>query len=97
LARQEDGSLIQANHPHFIAEAADRRALSRGMRGLMVRIARGLNPIWRRSGSAVAERFHSRALGSPREFRNALVYVLQNARHHGLRRSGIDPFSPSSS
>jgi hypothetical protein len=29
--------------------------------------------------------------------RNALVYVLQNARHHGLRRSGVDPFSSGAS
>jgi putative transposase len=88
---------IQGNHLHFIAEAQDRDALARGMRGLMVRVARRLNSIWRRCGAVVAERYHSRALATPREVRNALVYVLHNARHHGLRASGIDPFSSGSS
>src|SRR5690349_5979056 len=37
---------IQSNHLHLIAEANDRLALSRGMKGLMVRIARRLNRLW---------------------------------------------------
>jgi putative transposase len=84
---------IQSDHLHLIAEASDRRALSRGMRGLMVRVARALNSIWRTCGRVVGDRYHAHALRSPREVRNALVYVLQNARHHGLRKLGIDPCS----
>jgi len=84
---------LQSNHLHLIAEAGDRRALSRGMQGLLVRIARALNALWKRRGSVFADRFHARALRSPCEVRAALVYVLQNARHHGIRLLGIDPFS----
>jgi hypothetical protein len=36
---------------------------------------------------------HGRALRSPREVRNGLRYVLQNARRHGLSIDGIDPCS----
>ena len=34
---------ILTNHLHFIVEAKDRQALSRGMQGLLIRIARRLN------------------------------------------------------
>jgi len=34
---------IQNDHLHFITEAKGRRSLSRGMQGLLVRVARGLN------------------------------------------------------
>jgi hypothetical protein len=63
------------------------------MQGLLVRIARALNALWNRRGSVFADRFHARALRSPREVRAALVYVLHNARHHGIRLLGMDPFS----
>lgn len=84
---------IQSNHVHLILEAEDRRALSRGMKGIAVRMARALNRLWRRRGSVFSDRFHARALRTPSEVRSALVYVLQNARHHGLRLLGVDPFS----
>lgn len=84
---------LQSNHLHLIAEAGDGRALSRGMQGLLVRIARALNALWKRRGSVFADRFHARALRTPLEVRAALVYVLQNAWHHGVRLPGLDPFS----
>ncbi len=84
---------LQSNHLHLLAEAGDRRALSRGMQGLLVRIARALNALWKRSGAVFADRFHARALTSPREVRAALVYLLHNARHHGIQLPGVDPYS----
>src|SRR4029453_16164418 len=36
---------VQSNHLHLICEAADRLALSRGMQGLAIRLARGLNRV----------------------------------------------------
>jgi len=64
-----------------------------GMRALLVRIARALNRLWNRSGSIFADRFHERALRTPSEVRNSLVYVLQNARKHGIAAGGPDPYS----
>ena len=84
---------LQSNHLHLIAEAADRHALSRGMKGLLVRVARALNRLWARTGSVFTDRYHARQLRTPREVRIALVYVLHNARHHGLRILGFDPCS----
>jgi REP element-mobilizing transposase RayT len=84
---------VQSNHAHLIVETADERALARAMKGLLVRIARGLNRAWRRCGSVLDDHYHAQALKTPREVRNALVYVLQNAHKHGVRISGPDPFS----
>ena len=78
---------VQTNHLHALVEARDGRALTRGMTGLAVRIARGLNRLWRRAACVFSDRFHARHLRSPREVRNALVYVLQNARKHGSWRA----------
>lgn len=90
---------IQGDHVHLVVEAKDQRALSRAIKGLSVRIARALNKVIGRRGAAFADRYHVRALGSPREVRNALAYVLCNRRHHAAqegRRLGrwwIDPCS----
>ncbi|MFN0008945.1 MAG: transposase [Planctomycetota bacterium] len=84
---------LQSNHIHLIVEADDRRALSRGMKGITVRVARTLNRLWKRKGSVFSDRFHARPLRTPREVRSALLYVLNNARHHGMRSMGVDPCS----
>ena len=86
---------VQSNHVHLICEAEDRRALSRGMQGLLIRIARGLNKAWGRSGKVFADRYHETILKSPKQVRNAIVYVLQNARKHVRGRAvrALDAFA----
>jgi REP element-mobilizing transposase RayT len=81
------------NHLHLMVEALDRRALARGMQGLGVRLARALNRAWNRAGRVFADRYHAHVLRSPRVVRNALAYVLQNARHHRIEVVGADAFS----
>ena len=73
---------IQDDHLHFIMEARDRESLSRGVQGLAVRIAKGLNRLWKRKGKVFADRYHDHILRTPREVKNALRYVLQNIRKH---------------
>jgi len=73
---------VQRDHLHLLAEAENRRALSRGVQGLSIRIARAINRRLRRRGKVFAERYHSRPLKTPRETRWALRYVLLNARKH---------------
>jgi REP element-mobilizing transposase RayT len=84
---------VLGNHLHLMVEACDRRALSRGMQGLAVRLAKALNRWWQRSGRVFADRYHARVLPSPSEVRTALFYVLQNARRHGIVTAGADAFS----
>ena len=85
---------VQSNHIHLLVEAEDNDSLSRGMQGLAVRMARALNKLWERKGRVFSDRFHARILRTPREVRNALVYVLQNARRHGLKlHSWLDAYA----
>jgi hypothetical protein len=85
---------VQGNHLHLIIEADDSEALSRGMQGLCVRIAKALNAMMGRSGKVFGDHYHSRLLHSPTELVNAIAYVLGNAAHHfGWR--GVDPYTSS--
>jgi len=73
---------VQTNHLHLVVEAEGKRSLWKGMQSLGMRVAKALNRLLGRSGAVYADRYHSRALTSPREVRNALLYVLQNRRKH---------------
>ena len=89
---------VESNDLHLIIEAGSNRCRSRGMQGLKVRIARRLNRLLGRRGSLFGDRYHARALRTPREVRNAIRYVLTNAIHHGVAPkirewTWIDPFS----
>src|SRR5260221_7161554 len=84
---------VQQDHIHLIIEANDSVTRSRGMAGLSIRLARGINQVCGRRGRVWGDRYHARALSSPREVRNGLVYVLLNFRKHLLGAKGIDPMS----
>ena len=73
---------VQRNHFHLIAEARSTVALSRGMQGLAIRLARALNRAMHRTGRGFADRYRSRLLTDPLDARNTLRYVLNNARRH---------------
>jgi len=89
---------VQHDHVHLIVEVDGTTGLSRGMQGLCIRMARALNRALGRRGSVFTDRYHAHALRTPREVRNALVYVINNLRHHAAQRGvrlgrGFDPFS----
>ena len=88
---------LQRDHVHAICEPEERGELSAGMRRVMIRFALRLNRLMRRKkGKVWSDRYHRHDLKTPREVRNALVYVLMNAKKHGLcarRESFLDPFS----
>jgi REP element-mobilizing transposase RayT len=90
---------LQGDHLHLVVEADDRVRLARAMQGLNVRLARAINRRIGRRGHVLADRYHARVLGSPTEVRRALLYVLNNARHHAADggatypRAWHDPFS----
>lgn len=89
--------VVLGNHLHLVVEASDQRALSRGMQGLCIRMARALNRALLRSGSVFADHYHSRLLRTPTEVDRAVRYVLDNYRHHfpdaGLPATFRDPCS----
>src|SRR5690606_12744780 len=91
---------VQGDHVHLVVEADSRPALGQGMKGLNVRIARRFNrAVGGRKGRVVADRYHARVLGTPTEVKRALLYVLNNARHHAAQARAtypaawLDPYS----
>jgi REP element-mobilizing transposase RayT len=78
------------DHLHLICEAEGRTALSRGLQGLLIRIARALNKLWSRRGSVFADRYHDHILESPREVRNVLRNVFGNGRKHAAEGREVD-------
>ncbi len=88
---------IQGNHLHLLCEAANKRALARGVQGFSSSVARRINNTMGRHGKVFADRHHAHLLRTPREVRNALVYVLNNWRKHDEHLAHpdwrVDPFS----
>jgi hypothetical protein len=84
---------VQADHLHLLVEANDKISLSRGLTGATVRLARAVNRVLGRRGTVWSSRYHARALATPREVRNAIVYVLMNAKKHNHAIAGLDPCS----
>ncbi len=85
---------VLGNHLHLIVEADSSAALSRGMQGLTIRLAKALNAALRRSGAVFADHYHARVLATPTEVANAVGYVRDNAAHHFPEHAGgVDPFT----
>lgn len=84
---------VQSNHVHLIVEARDNEALSGGVAGLSIRLARAGNAIMLRRGKFWADRYHARPLRKPRDVRNTVVYVITNWRKHIRGAQGPDPCS----
>jgi REP element-mobilizing transposase RayT len=99
-AKRDDFRLVhfsvQGNHIHGLVEAHSKRALTNGLRALGIRIAHALNPVMARRGQVLG-RYHARALKSPREVRDALVYLFHNEKKHAVQygkplpRGYVDP------
>jgi REP element-mobilizing transposase RayT len=108
-AKREDFHIvhftIQGNHIHLIVEATNKLTITRGMQGFQISASKHINGVMtersgtRRTGQVFPDRYHSRALTTPREVRNAIAYVLNNWRRHGEDRASfartwkVDPFS----
>jgi REP element-mobilizing transposase RayT len=88
---------VQHHHVHLICEAPTATALGRGMQGLGIRIAKGINRVRDGKGPVFRERYHAHELRTLTETRRALRYVARNDHHHGNVRDAstgrIDPCS----
>jgi REP element-mobilizing transposase RayT len=90
---------VQGQHIHILCEASDRRALSAGVKGFKVSVARRANAALGRKGTVFRDRFHQRIITTPTQCRHTLAYVLNNQRHHAYEerasypRGWLDPHS----
>ncbi len=81
---------VQGNHLHLVVEAVGKVALSRGMQGLGVRIARAVNRAAGREGRVFADHYFARELKTPAEVRRAVRYVLDNRMVHARLQPQAD-------
>ena len=90
---------VQGNHIHLLVEAASRTALGRAIKGLSIRIAKGLNRMMHRQGRVLGDRYHAHVLRTPTEVKRAIHYIKDNAKKHAAERGEIysagyvDPYS----
>jgi len=75
----------------MIVEAASARDLACGLKAIAARFARAGNRVFRRAGRVLADRSHVHVLRTPHEVRNAIAYVLLNARRHLVKRGRALP------
>src|SRR5262249_55556424 len=55
-----------------------------------IRVAKAVNGFLGRAGAVWAERYHARAITTPRALRHCLVYILQNWKKHIPGARGLD-------
>ena len=96
---------IQDSHLHLLIEAAERMVLARGMQSFQIAAAKYINAAVskqhgkRRRGRVFRDRYFRQTIGSRRQARHALAYVLNNWRKHKEQRAAfarewrVDPFS----
>jgi putative transposase len=84
---------IESTHIHFMGETENNEALTRGILSLQACIVWALRRIFGFFGAVFAGRFHLHPLGSPREVRNALLYVIFNHAKHCRAELFADVFS----
>jgi REP element-mobilizing transposase RayT len=90
---------VLGNHIHLLVEAPDSKQLPRAMKGVGVRLARGINRVLGRRGQVIADRYYSRPLYTPLDVSYVTAYIRENYRKHmaqagkQLPRDFIDPCS----
>ena len=83
---------VQTNHVHLLVEApGGRRGMANGMKSIAARFARCVNRAFGRRGPVLYGRYNLKLLKTPRQVRNALAYVLLNARKHWRERHRSGP------
>ncbi|MEO6772766.1 MAG: transposase [Kofleriaceae bacterium] len=112
LARHEKFRIVhvsvQNTHVHLLVEAEDKRSLADGMRAFQISAAKLINAVYsrrrrlteRRRGRVFADRYFAEDIGSVRQVRNTLSYVLNNWRRHrddtgsySLFEGRLDPYA----
>jgi REP element-mobilizing transposase RayT len=88
---------VQDAEVHLIVEAATQTALTEGVRGLCIRIARAVNPLLEVRGRFFGERWQGRALTTPREVRDALIQLLGDVRNQKRPKANVNALDAYSS
>jgi len=86
---------VQNTHLHLICEASSKDTLAGGLQGFQISAAKALNAAiskrrrTERHGRVFTDRYHREDLETPRQVRNAINYVINNWRRHGVDRDTL--------
>ena len=75
---------VMSNHLHLVATSLEDEGLRKGTHGMAIRLSKAINKHFGRSGKVFRDRYHARPMYGRAAIRNAITYVLQNARKHKL-------------
>jgi hypothetical protein len=67
--------LLLEHQLHLVVEAENARLLSRGLQGLGVRLARGINRVTNHRGTVLSDRYELRVLRSPQQVKQMMAIV----------------------
>jgi hypothetical protein len=86
--REKDGFrvchfLVLAARLHLIVEAESTERLARGMQGLSIRIARGVNRVLGRAGRFYQDRYDAKVLANGKDVHRALAFVVSGGGEGG--------------
>jgi putative transposase len=90
---------VMTNHIHLLVEADGAEQFFDAMKALLTRLALRLNAAFCRKGRLFDDRYHSHVLETLAEVRNAILYILLNARKHAAEHGQryapgwLDPYS----
>lgn len=82
---------VQRRELLLLIEATDRRAMSNGMRALLIRVARGLNQVMGSRGRRVDDRYQELILRTPTEVHDALRKVLGDGDAYSSLAPSVEP------
>jgi REP element-mobilizing transposase RayT len=86
---------VQNTHLHLICESSSKDTLASGLQSFQIAAAKALNAAIskrrrsERRGRVFTDRYHREDLNTPRQVRNALAYVINNWRRHGVDRDAL--------
>ena len=89
---------VQRTHVHLLVEVDNAKALSSGMGGFQIALAKRIHAWLGTRGEVFSDRYFATSLRSPTQIRNTLSYILNNWRKHGEDRAersigALDPYS----
>ena len=84
---------LLSNHIHMLVEARDKKALERGMRSLISRMAKLVAFLSDKKGGVFKGRYHLSVIKNPTQMKRSLSYVLLNQAKHSKMIEHMDRFS----
>lgn len=84
---------LEFNHVHLLVEASNNEVLHKGMQALGISFSKAINKVKSLKGTVYKHRYHFRKIGSRREYKIVLNYIVGNGIKHKRTKALIDPYN----